>query len=46
MPAVPGAADAADGTGTQSWRPDFEDTDTGEGDGQQEGDDGKGGGRR
>jgi hypothetical protein len=52
MPGVPGAADPADGTGTQSWRPDFDDTDTGAGDGDERAGDGdeegggKGGGRR
>jgi hypothetical protein len=46
MPPVPGATGPADATGTQSWTPDFDDTDTDAGDGEQKGDDGKGGAGR
>jgi hypothetical protein len=46
MPPVPGATGPADATGTQSWTPDFDDTDTDVGDGEQKGDDGKGGAGR
>jgi hypothetical protein len=57
MPPAPGGPGTDDSTGTQSWTPDFDDTDTGAGgeggcrqggegkDGNGTGDDGKGGGR-